>query len=228
MGAQKRMIRDREASLMREFNKDSVRYTETTHHFSSEAKEKKFISDQFRTRRQVQDYRRYRKEWHRRANSKDAGDVPLAVICELVSFCNLRCKMCYTRTPRFQKAIAGRQRIMPWELVTRIIDECADIGVFSMLFSWRGEPTLYRSKDKGGKWHDFADVLRYARDKGIPEITSLTNGRSLTDGLIKKIVKAQPNWLSFSVDGFGRTYDLIRESIVSETKGPPLKSSPAI
>ena len=34
-----------------------------------------------------------------------------------------------------------------------------------MSLGWRGESTMYRSRDENGEINDFADVLRYAREK---------------------------------------------------------------
>ncbi len=206
-------IREREAHLRKLRRKNKLKFDESTYHFSSNKREEKFIRAQFPTAKERRLYKEYRREWHCRADSLEAGDFPLAVICELVSFCNLGCEMCYTRTLEFQDMIIGTQRMLPWDILTNIVDECARIGVYSMLFSWRGESGLYRSKGRDGKWHDFADALAYARKKGILEITSLTNGRALEAGLIKKIVKAEPNWISFSIDGLDQEYNKIRKSV---------------
>ena len=86
--------------------------------------------------------------WHYRAKNFDPGEFPLAVCAELVSTCNLSCGMCYTITDEFKNTVLGAQRMLPWNIVKNIIDECSEIGVYSMLFSWRGEPTLYKSKMK--------------------------------------------------------------------------------
>lgn len=214
-------IREREGHLNREFKKNRLKFDESTYHYSSEKREEDFINAQFSTPSDLKRYREYRKEWHRRADKMDPGNFPLAVICELVSFCNLECEMCYTRTPEFQDTIIGAQRILPWDTVVNIINECAELGVYSILFSWRGESTLYRSKGFDGEWHDFADVLDYARKKGILEVTSLTNGRTLNNELIEKIVKSQPNWISFSIDGFGEEYGKIRKSLKNEGQQTP-------
>ena len=214
-------IRERELELKTGFGKNKLRFDESTYHYSSKEKERDFIQSQFPLLEDLKKYEAYRKEWHRRADEMDAGNFPLAVICELVSFCNLECKMCYTRTPEFQDEIVGAQRILPWDIVISIINECAELGVYSMLFSWRGESTLYRSKGSDGKWHDFADVLEYARKRGILEITSLTNGRTLSDNLIERIVRSQPNWISFSIDGLYEDYNKIRKSVNGDSDGDP-------
>ena len=75
---------------------------------------------------------------------------------------------------------------------------------------------MYRVKDSDGKTKDFGDVLAYARMKRILEVTSLTNGRLLTKELAKKIVDAQPNWISFSIDGLDKTYDKVREQVLTD------------
>ncbi len=214
-------IRKREETLRSQFNKSKLKFNESTYHYSSKENECAFIESQFQTPEKLAIYQRYRREWYCRSDQKDAGSFPLAVTCELVSICNLNCKMCYTRTPEFQNAIVGTQRILPWDVVVRIIDECIGLGVYSMLFSWRGESTLYRSKGSDGKWHDFADVLDYARKKGILEVTSLTNGRAFSDKPIWKTVKAQPNWISFSIDGLREEYVKIRQSVKNDREGDP-------
>jgi len=82
---------------------------------------------------------------------------------------------------------------------------------------------MYRVKGPDGKPRDFADVLAYARDRGILEVTSLTNGRLMTPELVKKIVDAQPNWISFSVDGLGETYDKVREQVKTDKGENPFE-----
>ena len=105
-------------------------------------------------------YKEYREQWHYRAKNFDPGDFPLAVCCELVSTCNLSCSMCYTVTDSFKNSVIGAQRMMPWKMVKKIINEASELGVYSILFSWRGEPTLYRDKDENGNIIDFPTVLK--------------------------------------------------------------------
>ena len=72
--------------------------------------------------------------------------------------------MCYTITEEFQ-GVVGATRMLPWNIVKKVIDEASELGVYSMLFSWRGESTLYRVKDEDGNTKSFADVIRYANEK---------------------------------------------------------------
>lgn len=156
-------------------------------------------------------YSWYRSEWYRRPNEFDPGPAPLAVTIELVSSCNLSCSMCYTITEEFQDSVVGVQRMLPWSVVTSIIDECAKLNIPSILFSWRGESSIYKSRDEEGVLRDLGDVFKYARDAGILEITCLTHGQLLTEKLIQKIVDAEPSWISFSIDGLDKAYNKIRK-----------------
>ena len=178
--------------------------------FENEERENSFLMNQFSTDELKMKFKKYREEWYRRGKEFDAGEIPLSVTVELVSTCNLACSMCYTITEKFQNSVIGAQRMLPWPIVKKIIDECAELEVPSMLFSWRGESTLYRQKDENGNMIRFPDVLAYARKKGILEIASLTHGQLLHGQLAEDLVKAQPNWINFSIDGAYETYNAIR------------------
>ena len=152
----------------------------------------------------------YRKKWFEQGAECKEGEKPLSVTCELVSTCNLACPMCYTISSKFQNSVVGAQRIMPWKIVKKIIDEVAKEKIPSLLFSWRGESTLYRDYDENGKLITFPDVLKYARDKGVLEITCLTHGQLINAEMAKKIVEAEPTWINFSIDGLEKNYNKIR------------------
>lgn len=205
------IIRPREEELKKKWAgfAERIPVNPQQYSFDPPAREKRFIEAQFPTEEEKRRYRWYREEWYRRAKEYDHGEAPLAVCCELVSSCNLNCSMCYTITEEFQDSVVGAQRVLPWPVVKAIIDECADLGVPSMLFSWRGESTLYRSTHEG-KTYCFADVLAYARQRGILEITSLTNGYAIDDRMAEEIVAAEPSWISVSIDGLGEVFNRVR------------------
>ena len=191
---------------------DRIPVNETQHSFDTRERERAYIEAQFpKSDRELRArYDTYREEWYRRPKEFDPGPAPLAVICELVSTCNLGCSMCYTIEEAFQNKVVGTTRMLPWPVVRAVIDECAELDLSSILFSWRGESTLYRSRDEQGRVFTFPDVLKYARDKGIMEITSLTHGQNIGEEMAEAIVAAEPNWISFSVDGLGETYNKVR------------------
>ncbi len=154
-------------------------------------------------------FQQYREEWYRRAKEFDAGPMPLSVGIELVSTCNLNCPMCYTITEEFQNSVIGGQRMLPWPIVKAILDEAAELKVPSILFSWRGESSLYRSVHEG-KTYNIADAFAYARKKGIMETSVLTNGQTLTPELSAQLIAADASWINISIDGVDEVYNLVR------------------
>lgn len=179
------------------------------HSFDTEERKETFISKQYRTHDDRARYDWYRDEWYRRAKEYDAGDMPLSVGVELVSTCNLNCSMCYTITDEFQTAVVGSQRMIPWAIVKAIIDEAAELNVPSILFSWRGESTLYRQKHND-ETYTIVDAFQYAKDRGILETSTLTNGQLLTEEMAIGLIEAKANWINISIDGLGQTYNKVR------------------
>lgn len=201
----------KEAGLIERFQgrNDRVPIHQIQYSFETKERERAFVAAMFPTAEERARYQEYRDEWHRRPKDNDPGPAPLAVCCELVSTCNLSCSMCYTITEDFETITTGSQRMMPWPMARRVIDECAELGVYSLLLSWRGEPTLYRWRD-GDEIVTFPDVVAYARSKGILEITAITHGQNIDADMAEALVEAEPSWISFSVDGFGEDYNKIR------------------
>jgi len=204
-------FRHREAEIYEKWRgKNSViPVNEQQHSFDTPERQAAFVCAQYPTKEERARYERYRQEWYRRAKEFDPGEFPLAVGLELVSTCNLGCTMCYTITDEFQNSVVGAQRMLPWKHVIRVIDECAALGVCSILFSWRGESTLYKSVENG-RTYNFADALAYARNKGILEVSSLTHGQMIDQRMAEEIVEAEPNWINVSIDGLGDVYNKIR------------------
>lgn len=206
-------ILPREVDLKKKWENKNNKVTVNESQFSlviNEEEEKSFQQNQFSNQEELRKYQHYRNEWYRRAKEFDHGNAPLAVTIELVSTCNLGCNMCYTISEEFQSSVVGSTRMLPWPIVKNAIDECSDIGVYSILFSWRGESSLYRYKNEDGSVITFTDVLSYAVSKGILEVTCLTHGQNFSDELCENLVKAQPNWINFSIDGLAKNYNKIR------------------
>lgn len=59
----------------------------------------------------------------------------------------------------------------------------------------------------------FADCIRYAKDKGILEVSTLTHGGKLTLPFFEKIVDAGIDWITISADGVGETYERVRKPL---------------
>ena len=138
-----------------------------------------------------------------------APNFPTHIDIESSSLCQLKCPMCKQRL--MAKEIKGN---MNFDLYKKIIDECSRRRVYSIKLSWRGEPLM-----NPGIW----DMVRYAKEKRIKDVAFLTNGERLKIKDIPKLVESGLNWISFSIDGLGKTYEKIRspskfEDIVEKLK----------
>ena len=149
-------------------------------------------------------YKDYRRQWSELATSQTVADYPLLVDLELASVCNLRCPMCYTISDHFKQRV--NTKLMDWDLYTRIIDEIAG-HVPAIRLSLRGEATLHKK---------FVECIRYAKEKGIGEVSTLTHGGRLTEAFFADIVAAGIDWITISIDGVGETYNKIRKPLTSE------------
>lgn len=144
-------------------------------------------------------YRQNRADWTRLAKEQLVSDYPLHVDIELASLCNLRCPMCYTITEEFKKKVNAK--LMDYDLFTKTVDECAAGGVYSIRLSFRGESFLHPR---------IVDCVRYAKQKGIKEVSTLTNGLKLDEDMFREIMEAGIDWITISFDGLGETYEKIR------------------
>lgn len=146
-------------------------------------------------------YEEYRKHWVEYPLKQHVADYPCLVDLELSTICNLKCKMCYTTTTSYKTGIDSG--LMDFKLFKKIIDEIKG-KVHAIRLSLRGEPTLHPR---------FIDCIKYAKDSGIEEISTLTNGSMLTSNFFKKVMDAGIDWITISVDGLNSTYESIRKPL---------------
>lgn len=144
-------------------------------------------------------YNENRKLWTEYAKNQHVSDYPLHVDIELASVCNLKCPMCYTISPEFKKSVNAK--LMDYALFTKVVDECAAGGVYSIRLSFRGESFLHKR---------FLECVRYAKQKGIKEVSTLTNGLRLDEQMFRDLMEAGMDWITISFDGLGETYEQIR------------------
>lgn len=109
--------------------------------------------------------------------------------------------MCYTNTDSFKNKVP--RKYMDYGLFTKIIDEIGT-NVPAIRLSLRGEATLH---------NEFIECIKYAKSKGIKEVSFLTNASTLTADYFEEILKAGADWITISVDGLGSTYESIRKPL---------------
>ena len=150
------------------------------------------------------DYKEYRSLWAELGKTKKVRDYPLLVDLELSSVCNLHCPMCYTISEDYIKRVS--MKYMDHNVFKKVIDEIAG-KVFAIRLSLRGESTLSKN---------FIDSIKYAKSKGILEVSTLTHGKKLTGDYLKQIVDAGIDWITVSVDGMHEDYNKIRHPLTWE------------
>lgn len=150
------------------------------------------------------EYKEYRKQWIELPKKRCISEYPLLVDLELASVCNLKCPMCYTNTDDFKKKV--KKGFMDFKLFKKIVDEIAG-KVFALRLSLRGEATLHPR---------FLDCIKYAKEKGIKEVSSLTHGGNLHIDFFKQCVEAGIDWFTISIDGVDEEYNKIRKPLKFE------------
>lgn len=160
---------------------------------------KKFKFDLKRGYGHFFDYLANRFRWHYYPMLQHVSRFPDHVDIEISSVCNMKCPMCYTITDEFKLKID--RHFMGFEVFKKIIDECVHYGTYSIRLSLRGEPFIHKH---------VIEMISYAKEKGIKEVSSLTNNLALTPTLFEEAMKAGLDWLTISFDGLGETYEWIR------------------
>jgi len=169
--------------------------------YSMESPEREELFEQCRAEGWEEEYRKYRKNWVEFAKNKTISEYPLLVDAELASICNLKCPMCYTITDEFKEKV--NVKLMEFEIFKKIVNEIGG-KVPALRLSLRGEPTLHPK---------FIECVKYAKNKGIKEVSFLTNGSKLTADFVKNIMEAGVDWITISVDGLDDVYEGIRKPL---------------
>lgn len=141
------------------------------------------------------EYYNNRKQWNEYPQRFLISEYPLLVDLELSTVCNLKCPFCYTITDEFKKQV--KPSFMDYELYKKVIDEISG-KVFGIRLSLRGEPTLHPN---------FIEAIEYAKQKGIKEVSTLTNGSKLSSEYFEKIMLAGIDWVTISFDGLYEEYN---------------------
>ena len=143
-------------------------------------------------RAREQEYRRYRQQWNlAQSDPTYTPAIPLCVTIDASSLCNLRCLGCHQSIPG---AITDAGRLALGDAMN-IINQCAEIGVPSISFAWKGEPSLNK---------DLPAMVAHCRSKNILEIRTVTNALSPHPGIYQALCEAGLHRLIISVDGHSK------------------------
>ncbi len=109
---------------------------------------------------------------------------PMNLTIEPTNLCNLECPVCETGA-----GVLGRtQGHMSFDIFKTIIDKVA-VHTNSLMFYFMGEPFLNKSAYQ---------MIRYAKDQGIPFIDTCTNGDAVN---AKKLIESGIDRVSFQIGG---------------------------
>ncbi len=145
-----------------------------------------------------------RYQWYAYPKKNKVPHFPLHIDFEASSACNLSCPMCWRFKPGYDETKLGN---MTFELFKKGVDECVKHNLYSIRLSWRGECTVNPK---------LADMIAYAKRKGISEVSFITNGYKLEGDFAKEVVMAGVDNITISVDGLYEEYDRVRSPITFE------------
>lgn len=177
-----------------------------------ESDERLTLFEQYRGEGWEQEYKAYREAWEKNAKEQIVSNYPLLVDLELSTVCNLHCPMCYTVSSMFKEHV--KPTLMEKQLFCKVIDEIAG-NVPAIRMSLRGESTLHP---------DMVELARYAKEKGIKEVSFLTNCSRMTPEYFEELLVAGVDWITVSVDGLGAMYESIRRPLKFEETLEKIKS----
>jgi MoaA/NifB/PqqE/SkfB family radical SAM enzyme len=118
-----------------------------------------------------------------------APRLPEIVQIESTNICNAKCVFC----PRDE--MGRKQGVMDMALFRKIVDECAALGIAHVRMHNYGEPFV----DRG-----LVEKVRYAKEKGIPQVGMISNGSLITEQAARGMIEAGLDAINVSVDASGR------------------------
>ena len=167
------------------------------HQFSLNSPERDRLWEE--RRRHFKDYCVNRYQWFNYPKWGHVADFPLHVDFEASFRCNLKCPMCFR--PHLDDKTYGD---MNFDLYAKAINECVANGLYSIRLSWRGECTLNSQ---------LIEMIAYAKEQGIKEVSFITNGSRLDEAYSLKLVKAGLDYITISVDGLEEYYNKTRNPL---------------
>lgn len=130
----------------------------------------------------------------------EARFSPVQVSLVPTNKCNQSCKYCIYRMEEYGDKEFNVREEIPFEKLSEILTDCAEMGVKSIQISGGGEPTIYPQ---------FKKLLERIIDLGL-EFALITNGTRINDNMIPLLSQAQ--WIRFSLDaGTEKTYAELRK-----------------
>lgn len=147
-----------------------------------------FQADEIRKRNFDPGYIFYRLKWEWAPRFRYVLRFPTHVDIETADSCNLRCIMCGHGQPGGMPDTG----VMDVNLAKSVIDQASENGSYSIKFTWRGEALLHPNSE---------ELVEYSKQKGIEEVQINTNGMTLNEKRIRRLIECGLDRIIFSIDG---------------------------
>jgi MoaA/NifB/PqqE/SkfB family radical SAM enzyme len=131
-------------------------------------------------------YKEYRRRWKEWPAKFMSGDFPLHLDIEPTNVCNLRCPFCATTHNKYNKGFMAEKT---WK---KILNEAEENHLYSLKFTYRGEPLLHK---------DLAQMVSYAKNAGVMDVYFNTNAVLLDEPTVRTLIEAGLFRISLSFEG---------------------------
>lgn len=131
-------------------------------------------------------FAQYRHEWNNAPKQEEVREFPVHLGIEPTNACNLNCVFCARHEANYSEF-----GFFDFELYKKIIDEGAKYNLRSVKLARGGESLMHPR---------FAEMIAYAKEKGIVDVLFNTNAMLLDTEKALEIIKAKPDTVIFSVD----------------------------
>lgn len=139
----------------------------------------------------------YRKKWNLATELREIPEVPLYIILETNSYCNMKCKMCTRNFFAMEKRVN-----ISSELVNRIVQQCKEYNIPSF-FVGAGAECLINP--------DIKEILRKVKTIDNLDCFLITNGYNLDEDMANFLIDLQFERVYISLDAAKEeTYKKIR------------------
>lgn len=147
------------------------------------------------------EWKDYRKRWKMVAEEPGSlEDIPLYLVLELNSFCNLKCIMC----KHSDDAIDLPRKSMDMSIIKKVCAEMKELGIPSVNIGSGTECTLHPH---------FREIALMIKETGAIDKFFLTNGTTLTEKMVDIIFEGDYERVEVSVDAAtSETYASIRRN----------------
>jgi radical SAM protein with 4Fe4S-binding SPASM domain len=149
-------------------------------------------------------YLEYRYKFKTYPNKKILTEFPLHLLIEPISYCNLKCVMCFQVDEKFSKdkKYIGKMDI---DLFKKCVDEARENSCRALTLASRGEPTLHPELSK------MIEYCKPIKNHQFFDLKLNTNATRLNENLIHSFFESEVTSLVFSVDSDNKTqYERIR------------------